>query len=73
MLLEGRTRDLPKLLDEGHAHYGSQTFNQSLRHLVQEGLIEYDDALQAADNPDELVLAMRGIGRGLRMVATGAP
>jgi twitching motility protein PilT len=68
LLLEGRTRDLPKLLDEGNAHYGTQTFNQSLRALVQANLIEYDDALQAADNPDELVLAMRGIGRGLRML-----
>lgn len=66
MLLEGRTRDLPKLLDEGHDHYGTQTFNQSLRGLVNDGLIEYDDALSAADNPDELMLAMRGIGKGLR-------
>ena len=66
ILLEGRTRDLPKVLEEGHQHYGSQTFNQSLRKLVQEGLIEYDEALGAADNPDELMLAMRGIGKGLR-------
>lgn len=66
ILLEGRTRDLPKVLDEGHQHYGSQTFNQSLRRLVQDGLIEYDEALGAADNPDELMLAMRGIGKGLR-------
>jgi twitching motility protein PilT len=74
VLLEGRTRDLPKILDEGHAHYGSQTFNQSLRGLVNDGLIEYDDALAAADNPDELVLAMRGISRGLRTLnaAVGA-
>ena len=31
MLLDGRTRDLSKMLDEGHEHYGTQTFNQSLR------------------------------------------
>ena len=68
-LLEGRTRDLAKILDDGHVHYGSQTFNQSLRGLVGEGLIEYDDALAAADNPDELALAMRGIGKGLRTVS----
>jgi twitching motility protein PilT len=72
MLLEGRTRDLPKMLDEGHAHYGTQTFNQSLKDLVTAGLIDYDDALGAADNPDELMLAMRGIGRGLRTVAAAA-
>jgi twitching motility protein PilT len=66
LLLEGRTRELPRLLEESHAHYGTQTFNQSLRGLVGDGLIEMDDALAAADNPDELMLAMRGIGKGLR-------
>jgi Tfp pilus assembly ATPase PilU len=66
LLLEGKTRDLPKLLEEGNAHYGSQTFNQSLKALVTDGLIDYDDALAAADSPDELKLAMRGIGRGFR-------
>jgi len=69
ILLEGRTRDLTKVLDEGHAHYGSQTFNQSLRGLVNDTMIDYDDALAAADNPDELILAMRGISKGLRTVA----
>ncbi|MFO0934568.1 MAG: PilT/PilU family type 4a pilus ATPase [Planctomycetota bacterium] len=73
MLLEGKTRDLSKLLDEGHEHYGTQTFNQSLRALVAEGLIDYDDALAAADNPDELMLAMRGIGKGLRTVPSFSP
>jgi len=72
ILLEGRTRDLAKVLEEGHAHYGSQTFNQSLRNLVNDGLIEYDEALASADNPDELVLAMRGISKGLRTVSATA-
>ena len=67
LLLEGKTRDLPKALHDGHAHYGSQTFNQSLKNLVNEGLVDYEDALAAADNPDELVLEMRGISKGLRM------
>ncbi len=70
-LLEGKTRDLPKSLDEGNHHYGTQTFNQSLRDLVKEGLIDADDALAAADNPDELALAMRGISKGLRTVTAG--
>jgi twitching motility protein PilT len=72
LLLEGRTRDLSKVLDEGHEHYGTQTFNQSLRGLVADGLIEYDDALAAADNPDELALAMRGISKGLRTLTAAA-
>src|SRR5204862_3113570 len=73
ILLEGRTRDLPKLLEEGHAHYGTQTFNQSLKTLVTEGLIDYDDALAAADSPDELVLSMRGINRGMNSLASRGP
>jgi twitching motility protein PilT len=68
LLLEGKTRDLAKAVEDGFAHYGSQTFNQSLRALVEEGLIDYEDALAAADSPEELKLAMRGISKGLRTV-----
>jgi twitching motility protein PilT len=64
MVLEGRTRELPQALEDGHAYYGTQTFNQSLVSLVQEGLIDYEDALSAADSPDELKLALRGITKG---------
>jgi twitching motility protein PilT len=71
LLLEGKTRDLAVAVGEGHAHYGSQTFNQSLRGLVEDGLIEYEDALAAADSPDELKLVMRGISKGLRTVPSG--
>ena len=37
MVLEGRTRELPQCLEDGHAYYGTQTFNQSLVQLVREG------------------------------------
>ena len=64
MVLEGRTRELHSALEEGHEYYGSQTFNQSLVDLVNAGVIDYDDAMNAADNPDELKLALRGITKG---------
>ena len=64
MILEGRTRELATALEEGHEYYGSQTFNQSLVGLVNEGVIDYDDAMNAADSPDELKLALRGITKG---------
>jgi twitching motility protein PilT len=64
MVLEGRTRELASALEEGHEYYGSQTFNQSLVGLVNEGVIDYDDAMNAADSPDELKLALRGITKG---------
>jgi twitching motility protein PilT len=65
MVLEGRTRELATALEEGNQYYGSQSFNQSLVGLVHEGVIDYDDAMEAADSPDELKLALRGITKGV--------
>jgi twitching motility protein PilT len=74
MVLEGRTRELPQALEAGHDYYGTQTFNRSLVDLVQTGLIDYEDALSAADSPDELKLALRGITKGVSSLeATYAP
>ena len=63
ILLEGRTKELPKALAEGQ-YYGTMTFNQSLIRLYESGNIELEDALAASDNPDELKLQMRGITKG---------
>ncbi len=65
MVLEGRTRELAQALEEGHQYYGSQSFNQCLVGLVRDGTIDFDDAMVAADNPDELKLALRGITKGV--------
>jgi twitching motility protein PilT len=65
MVLEGRTRELAEALEEGHQYYGSQSFNQSLVGLVQAGIIDFEDAMAAADSPDELKLALRGITKGV--------
>jgi twitching motility protein PilT len=64
LLREGKTRDLDKALVESSEFYGTQTFNQSLRGLMDAGLITVEDALAASDNPEELRLAMRGISKG---------
>ena len=63
-LYEGKTRELRKAIYEGAHYYGTQTFHQSLVHLYREGLISYDDAMGAADSPDELKLELRGITKG---------
>ncbi len=65
MVLEGRTRELAEAVEDGHQYYGSQSFNQCLVGLVREGVIDFDDAVAAADNPDELKLALRGITKGV--------
>ena len=65
MVLEGRTRELSEAVEQGHAYYGSQSFNQSLVALIEAGLIDVDDAMAAADSPDELQLCLRGIQKGV--------
>jgi twitching motility protein PilT len=64
LLYEGKTRELTKAIHEGSHYYGSQTFQQSLVLLYRNGLISFDDALAASDNPDELKLDLRGITKG---------
>jgi Tfp pilus assembly ATPase PilU len=46
-----------------------QTFHQSLLKLYQDGHIKLDDALDAASNPEELMMAVRGITTGTEGVA----
>jgi Tfp pilus assembly ATPase PilU len=43
-----------------------QTFNQALKVLIQGDHISLEDALAAADSPDELRLEIRGITKGSR-------
>ncbi len=48
-------------IEEGHGQYGMQTFDQSIFRLYKDGLISYDDAIQAVSNPDEFKLRLVGI------------
>lgn len=68
MVLDGRTRELHEAVEEGHEYYGSQSFNQCLVGMVRQGVIDFDDAMTAADNPDELKLALRGITKGANRI-----
>jgi len=64
LLYEGNTRGLQKAIYEGSHYYGSQTFHQALVYLYRDGAISYEDAMAAADNPDELKLELKGITKG---------
>jgi len=66
LLYEGKTRELRKAIYEGMHYYGTQTFQQSIVQLYRDGLITYEDALAASDNPDELKLELRGVTKGAR-------
>ncbi|HBL17380.1 MAG: hypothetical protein A2X36_00275 [Elusimicrobia bacterium GWA2_69_24] len=46
--------------------YGMQTFNQALVKLYKDGLVKEQDILEAATNPDDVKLAMRGIEQEVR-------
>jgi twitching motility protein PilT len=64
LLKSGRTDELPKALAQDN-FFGTITFAQSLQKLYTGGKIALQDALAAADNPDELKLAFAGVSRGL--------
>jgi Tfp pilus assembly pilus retraction ATPase PilT len=65
ILLDGRTTELYKAIKEG-GYFGCQTFNQSLKEIYEKDFITLADALQAADNPDELKMELKGIVKGTR-------
>jgi twitching motility protein PilT len=56
-----KTPDIPAIIAAGHAQYGMQTFDQSLLQLHREELITYETARDAATNPDDFDLKVKGI------------
>ena len=56
LILEpSRAEDLNRIIHEGE-YYGMQTFDQSLLHRVNQGLISMDEALKVATNPSDMKL-----------------
>ena len=60
LLHDGRTVDLYQAIREG-GFFGMQTFNQSLKQWVEKGVVKLEDAMAAADDPDELRLELEGV------------
>jgi twitching motility protein PilT len=60
LIEENNLGEIDNLMRQGQ-YYGMQTFNQALIKLYQGGEIKLEDALAAASNPEELMLAVRGI------------
>jgi twitching motility protein PilT len=58
---DAKTRQIPSIIAAGLAHYGMQTFDQSLLMLYKKGYITYDEALMTASNPDDFALKVKGI------------
>jgi Tfp pilus assembly pilus retraction ATPase PilT len=63
LIREGKVWEIVDYITDG-AVFGMQSFYQSLVKLIKEGKISQEDALDFADNKDELMLALRGIKKG---------
>lgn len=60
LIEENSTVGVVQAMQKG-SFYGMQTFNQSLVKLYKDGLVKLEDVLAAASNPDDVLLAIRGI------------
>src|ERR687884_33802 len=58
---EEKTSQIRDAIAAGTSQYGMQTFDQSLFHLFQSGLISMEEALRGASNPDEFRMRVAGI------------
>lgn len=59
-----RTREIPEAIAQGYVSYGMQTFDQSLMALCKGGLINVQEALRQASNPDDFALRLKGVSSG---------
>lgn len=62
-IAENQMADVMDAVRQG-GYYGMQTFHQALLKLYKDGHIKLEDALDAASNPEELMMAIRGITSG---------
>src|SRR5438876_7926322 len=53
--------NIPQLIAEGSVQYGMQSFDQSLFHWYQQGVISYESAIFYATNPSEFALKVSGV------------
>ncbi len=66
ILEERPLEEIRELMEEGTEQYGSQTFDQHLAQLVNDGLVTYETALASSSNPSDFQLRFRfeGVGTG---------
>jgi twitching motility protein PilT len=59
-ILDGdKLHEIYDLIADGKEQYGSQTFDQNLRDLVEADLVSYEVATAAANTPADFELKMR--------------
>lgn len=60
LIEENKLGELNQAIQKG-GYYGMKTFNQALVELHHKGLVDLEEILAAASNPDDVMLAVRGI------------
>jgi twitching motility protein PilT len=61
LILEGNDSELPDHIRKSHRD-GMQDFTMSLKSLIDQGLIDRQDAMEIAPNREALMMALKGIG-----------
>lgn len=59
-----KTGEIKDVIEQGHLHYGMQSFDQCLFDHYKKGLITYDEAMRQATNKGDLALKISGITSG---------
>ena len=62
-IFENTLGEISPVMKQG-GYYGMQTFHQSLVNLIQSNEISLETALGASSNPEEVMMAVRGVQTG---------
>lgn len=64
LIMENRDHEIRDAIESGKNHYKSQSFDQSLLDLYNEGIISKEQAKENATSPADLALKMSGLSSG---------
>lgn len=64
LIMENRDYEIGDAIENGREHYKSQSFDQHLLELYQNGVISQDQALENSTTPADLTLKMNGLSSG---------
>ena len=62
-ILENQLGEISAVMKQG-GYYGMQTFHQALVNMIGAGEIALETALEASSNPEEIMMAIRGVSTG---------
>jgi twitching motility protein PilT len=71
-LLDNNLAEIGPVMKQG-AYYGMQTFHQALVSMITSGEITLETALGASSNPEEIMMAVRGVQTGTENSSTFFP